>query len=679
MTENSDPGTTVTINEAADLLGKHRTAILRKCTPDGFAGCFQEETKTGPSWRIPLKSLDLDPHQELAFLQKNGAVPAIVKQEKPADADKDIEIGAIDKMNRWQQETVMKRKVIIDSFKGRPHSEWKVTIADLKAKGNEFRKVSIGTIYRWIDAYDKHGITGLVPGYGNRAGSTAVPKEAEDIFDSLVLQDSAPSYYQAYMITLGYMRRMFPDRSIPHMSAFIRRHKKKYRQPYRDLARRGVAYYQRNWEYYIPRDATTIEAGKGWFSDHHQLDTIVNMPTVVTDKNGKVRLIMKQVRPWATVWRDIRSGKMLSWHLHAESPSSDHIFYAFYLAAIAFGLPDFIYIDNGKDYRCRDFSGCYKNLRPWDDASEAYAKSLMGLLAIDVVFATAYNAQAKSVERDFQKIIGQYGKFMLGYTGGNPAKRPESTRKACDRGELLTYKECSGLFDKYMAEIFNKTISHGKLLAGMCPDEAFEKYRKTMRTVSSDALKMCAMRTSKTMEIGRNGVNDTELGIGLRYFAEWMPALKGDMVYIRRDIRNYQECWIWRAQDNVFLGKATLAESISMRADTPLEKMALKTELARKRADLRDAKLAIKTDVKLNGQEIIESLVAGTAALNDDRGWNPDSDGIAIPVNYHLTEMDHAIAQENRMQKTGTYDMAELMPEPEKKNELYMFECEKPS
>jgi hypothetical protein len=369
---------------------------------------------------------------------------------------------------------------------------------------------------------------------------------------------------------------------------------------------------------------------------------------------------------------------MLAWHLHAEAPSADHIFYAFFLAAKAFGLPDFIYIDNGKDYRCRDFSGCYKNLKPWDDASEAYAKSLMGLLCVEVVFATAYNAQAKSVERDFQKIIGQFSRFMLGYVGSNPAKRPESTRKACDTGSLLPYNDCSILLDKYMAEIFNKTISNGKLLAGMCPDEAWEKYRKNLRTVSADALKMCAMRTSRPVCIDRNGVVDRELGIELRYWAEWMHALKGDKVYMRRDIRNYQECWIWREEDNVFLGKAVLAASVSVRAETSIEKAALKTEIARKRADLREAKLAVKTSVRLNGREIIESLAAGTAALNDDRGWTPGAPA-QLQTEYHLTEMDHAIAQDLRMQKTGTYDLADVAPIPEEKPSLYLFPSDKPS
>jgi hypothetical protein len=362
---------------------------------------------------------------------------------------------------------------------------------------------------------------------------------------------------------------------------------------------------------------------------------------------------------------------MLGWYLHPEAPGSDHIFYAFYLAAKEFGLPDFIYVDNGKDFRHRDLTGCYKNFKTWNEATEAYAKSLMGMLNVEVVFATAYNAQAKSLERDFKKIIEQFSKLMKGYTGSNPAKRPESTREACAKGALMSYEECSCLLDKYMKETFNRTASNGQLLKGLCPDEAFEKYRKSMRTVSVDSLRLCAMRTSKPKRIGRNGVVDTELGIELRYWAEWMPSVKGDMVYMRRDIRNYQECWIWNERGGVFLGKAVLAETIAMRATAPLEKLRLKEEIARKRADLRDAKLAIKSSVRLNGQEIIESLSAGTQALNDKRGWTPNGSQENVRKEVHLTELDHAVAQENRREKTGTYDLASIAPPPREKKMHY--------
>jgi hypothetical protein len=525
-------------------------------------------------------------------------------------------------------------------------------------------KISANSIYDKRAKYNKYGILGLIPGWGKRSGKTKVPQEAAEIFHSLVLQDTAPSFYQAYVITLGQMQKTRPGLTLPGLGAFMRFYKNSYRPHQRDLARRGIAYYQRNWEYYIERTCDKLEAGKGFFSDHHQLDNLMLMP------DGK------QERPWVTVWRDIRSGKMLGWFLHRESPAADHIFYAFYLAAREFGLPDFIYIDNGKDYRCRDFSGCYKNVRPWNNADEAYAKSLMGLLNIEVVFATAYNAQAKSVERDFRRIIEQFSKFMAGYTGSNPSRRPESTDLACKKGNLLTFREGEALLDRYFLEIFNKTISNGKLLAGMCPDEAFAKYRKSIRAVSADSLKICAMRTAKTKSIDRNGVTDTELGIELRYWAEFMYSMRGEKVVMRRDIRAYQEAWFWRESDGMYLGKAALATPMPMRATTDLEKTQLKNEIARKRLDMKEAKAAIQTSTRLSAHEVLESMVMGTRALNNMRQWEPEAPS-KLPTQIQTTILDHAAAEEARMKKTGTYDMADLVPEPSQKKKLIGFEYEK--
>jgi transposase len=667
----------VNLNEAAKLLCSHRTTVLRKCINKEFDGTIKNNKG---QWMIPLTSLSLSPKKELEVLQEKNEVQKLTAA--PAD-DTRSEITKLDEMNGWQKETVMMRKAIVDQFCNTPHSMWPRTMNDVKEKTPGLKKLSTGTIYRWIDAYKQQGILGLVPGYGNRAGTTAVPEEAAQIFDSLVLKDTAPSYYQAYVITKGYMARLYPDKEVPHLSAFMRRYKKKYRQQHQDLARKGYAFYQRHWEYFIARDATDIASGKGWFSDHHQLDTICSMP------DGT------QVRPWITEWRDIRSGKMLAWHMHPEAPNANHIFYAFYLAAKDFGLPDFIYVDNGKDYRCRDLTGCYKNIKPWDDASEAYGKSLMGILKVEIVFATAYNAQAKSIERDHGKIINQFSRFMLGYTGGNPTARPESTELACvhekallkargtprqpdEKGNILSYKEVFELFNLYITEVFNKSVSNGKLLNGMCPDEAFGKYRTDIRTISADELKICAMRTSKSKRIDRNGVIDNELGIELRYWAEWMHGIKGDVVYMRRDIKAYQTAWVWREEDDVFLGKAELAEAMKMHAKTNLDVEKVKTEIARKRHDLNLAKQAIKTDMKLDSREIMQGLIDGTRAINDERGWAP-TPGEELPVNYEITDLGLAMAEDARMQKTGTYDLAEIAPIHEERKQLYLFDCDKPS
>lgn len=523
------------------------------------------------------------------------------------------------------------------------------------------------TVRRWKGLLQTEGRVGLIPGWKGRRSS--VPAKAGEIFDSLALQESEPSLNDCYKITVGIYAKEFPGVKLPGLGAFERRFKKEYPKAYRDLARKGPQYYRQHHEYNIPRDASNIAAGKGWYSDHHQLDIIV------ASAQGRT------FRPWATVWRDVRTGKMLSCYLHEEAPNSDHIFYSFYLAVKEFGLPDFIYIDNGKDYRSRDFTGISRRNLGESDILERKARSLMGLLGVKVIFATPYNAQAKAVERDFRKIINQFCKFIKGYTGSNPASRPEATAKHVAGGEIITFEECQNHLKTYLQETFNKQKSNGRLLKGLSPDQAWAEYRTDIRTVSEESLRLCMMRTSKSMRVGRNGVVDRELGIELRYWAEWMLPIRGDYVYIRRDLENYGEAWVWRDKDNVYLGKAALAESIALHATGEIEREKLKEEIRRKRADLKGAREAIKPKIHLDTAEIIEGMSQGVAILNEQSSptdKKPPASAANAPVSsIQTTPLDLAHAEENRRYKQGMVDTSLLLPqEPVKKPKLALFECD---
>jgi putative transposase len=648
----------LSVVEAAGLLGCNGSTLRRRCMAGRVAGARRMVLAGVQTWRIPLAGLGLSVGDELRYLQARGLVPALESGRRSSDSD----LQLLDSLDGWQRDAVTVRKSVIDRFGLAPTNQWDELVEAIRREHPRLR-VSRPTVYRWMCDYQAQGLAGLVPGYGKSRGNTSVPPEAAEIFDSLALQESEPSLLDVYCVVRGYCERMYPKVQLPGSSAFIRRFNGVYPRSYRDLRRKGYAYWQRHHEYFIPRDASGIPAGKGWFSDHHQLDTMV------TAAGGR------QVRPWATVWRDVRSGKILSCHLHEEAPNSDHIFYAFYLAVKEHGLPDFIYIDNGKDYRVRDFTGNTRRAISDDEDHVRKARALMGLLEVDVILAAPYNAQAKAVERDFSKIARQFGRFMLGYTGTGAGKRPETTKRQCAAGNLMSMRECVELFTVYIRDVFNRKANHGTLCRGKSPDEIFAANRENIRTVSAESLKLCLMRTSKPHRIDRNGISDRELGIELRYWGEWMYPLKGAMVYMRRDIQNYQECWVWQDDNDAFLGKALLAESIALRADTPVEREALKLEIARKREDLKRAKAASAPRVRLSGREIVESMARGAARESPDAAMLQT---MGTPsVSYHITPLDHAAAEHERACKTGTYDMSAAVAEEPEKRELMIFGCER--
>lgn len=144
---------------------------------------------------------------------------------------------------------------------------------------------------------------------------------------------------------------------------------------------------------------------KVWVSDHAQIDV------ACMTQDGNV------VFPWVTAWRDYKSGKWLGWILQTGHPNSDLIFQSFYYAAEIYGLPEDVIIDNGKDYRCKDFAGGRKSVQV--ETNKPKTTSMLAELNVKVHFALPYNAQTKPIERDFLKIKELLSKHCQGYRGGS--------------------------------------------------------------------------------------------------------------------------------------------------------------------------------------------------------------------------------------------------------------------
>src|SRR5207249_4534073 len=87
------------------------------------------------------------------------------------------------------------------------------------------------------------------------------------------------------------------------------------------------------------RDYTGLHSNQIWCGDHHPCDCIVT-------HQGKL------VRPWLTAWQDMRSRKIVGAVIYAHDPNSTTVLAAFRVGALAHGVPDRVYIDNGKDYDC---------------------------------------------------------------------------------------------------------------------------------------------------------------------------------------------------------------------------------------------------------------------------------------------------------------------------------------
>ena len=522
-------------------------------------------------------------------------------------------------------------------------------------------KFSVSTLYEWRKKYDRFGIQGFIRKRKIDKREPSISEEDFQYFLSLYFIENGPSVAAVRKVVFGNHLKNHPGakpNDYPSISAFRRLLRSRFKQYEIDFRRLGPSVFKRTHEYYIPRDWTHLSAGQIWTSDHHYLDCLVI-------RDGK------NVRVWATVWRDLRTKKILSVYLHVDAPSSDHVLYSFYLAVKEYGLPETVYLDNGKDYLARTISGIVKH-KVYDDQSSLRIRSVFGALHVMVIWATEYNAQAKPIERDFRILIGDFIKFLFGYTGSNSAEKPEALKGDILKGKLLTYDEFEKLVLKYFFEVFNRTISNGNLLKGDCPDSAWEKFRSKIRTVSNDSLAICMMRTSKDLTIGRAGIIDRELGIELRYWNDCFYSYLGERVYLRREVKNYQTAWVFFSKDNSSLCKAEMVNPVAGRASTPIEREALKVEIARKRRSMKEARDATITMPRPEASEIIENL---SRAAQADTEIPPKNENLL--VEKILTPLDFAKIENDRREAEGKFDLSDLVPpEIAKKRGLFIFESE---
>ena len=517
-------------------------------------------------------------------------------------------------------------------------------------------KTSYSRIAEVRKKYEIYGIAGLISNpHGNKDKSKLQP-EWYEYFKSLYLVEGAPNAESCHRIVKGHFNSKNND--FPSARTFIRKLEREVPKQSIFLARYGYSKWNKTYANYIERDYSNVRANQCWVSDHAQIDIQV----VASD--GKVCC------PWVTAFRCFKTNKWLGWLLHEESGNSDHIFQSFYYSALKYGLPDEIYIDNGKDYRAKDFAGgrntpdFHSSMGLLEEKSRGRAS--LKLLGIEAHFSLPYNAQTKPIERDFKNVKEFLSKHTVGYRGGNVTERPEKLKDELKGNKLLSFSEFKEIFDDFIENVLNKLPSNSKKLKGKSPDELFAEEFTTMKTVSKDSLMLFCMRTSKTVTVGRNGIKDSQLGIS--YWEDWMSGYKGEKVYIRRDISAYQECWVFNAKTDEFIGKGKMNELVPALAKTDIEKSILKKATKLKKADTKAAKEGAKVD-----------SVSISKKIADIKNGIIDNSKELAPKIMQLSknQMDKVVKQARDLEKAGTYDLTKFVPKDVKKRKIYLFESDK--
>ena len=638
--ENTKDNTNIwiDIDKASEMIGLSSQTLKRKCRKGEFVFKIVKKGKVA-HYFVLLKSM-----------------PDFAQDKYLGDSAVDLKYSEVPSWAKLQAEKYVR---IIDASAGLKGKELKEFIDNWNNNDKEEFTTSYPSLIRMRRRYFRYGVAGLISKHGQHLVGSCVPDDYFEYFKTLYLIEGGPSLRSCRDLTLGYaVRELGADRNnFPSFMAFKRRLDKEIPEQSIFLARNGQAAWNRKYNNFIDRDYSAITCNQVWVSDHAQIDV------ACYDEKNKV------VFPWVTVWRDYKSGKWLGWILQTGNPNSDLIFQSFYYAVEEFGLPKDVIIDNGKDYRSKDFAGGRKDFKI--ETNKNKTSAMLKELNVNVHFALPYNAQTKPVERDFLKIKELLSKHCIGYRGGNVVERPEKLAKEIKDGKIMKFEDFKELFDKTIINILNKRPSNGKNLNGRCPDDLFYEEYKEKIVTSKDALKLFCSRTSNTYTISKNGVKDGKLQT--TYWADWMIRKKGMKVYLRRDIKNYKEAWVFNAENDEFIGKAEAFKSVAALYAPEVSKEEFEAAMATKKRNIKLAKSYIKQNKEISVEEKYKNYE--TAYQSVEREYKK-------PVKVSKianTSMDKAIQKNKDMESYGKADLSIFLNKEEspKKKKFYYWNTDK--
>ena len=625
----------LTLDEVCKLSKSKKETIRRKCKSGEYKARYKIDGRK-KNYEILLSSLPIK------YIQKyNSYLQPVAVEEKSLEDYSNAP--------KWMRAKAEKYLELFNLTKNMTYQEKIDFLADWSAKYPE-KHTTYPSLSLALRKYNQGGITALLSNYGvHRRGISKLDESCFEYFKSIYLREGAPSAETSWNITFGFAKQQGINlENFPTSKTFLRRLRQEVPEQAIFMARHGDASWNKKYANYVPRDYSELSAGVCWVSDHAQIDVAVSF-------NGTVCF------PWVTVFRDAKTSKWLGWFLHADSPNSDHIFQAFYYGVLNFGIPEDVYLDNGKDYRCKDFAG--GRTRVIKVKHKNNGGSLIRNLGINIHFALPYNAQTKPVERDFLKIKEFLSKGFVGYRGGKITERPEKLKSEIKNEQIMQFDDFKKLFDRFIEEYLNKRPSKGKVLQGKCPDELWAEEFTKKKVISKDALKLFCMRTTNNVTIKRNGIFDSQLQIS--YWAEWMITEKGRKVYIRRDINAYQEAWVFDAQTDEYLGKGNANQPASFLANTDIEKSEYQKQVAIKNKEKKILKSYIKTKYNPSNEDIIENLINSLDKV--------DFKSNATVSKISNTKMDKVVKEEKNKNSIPSKYVTPIQP----KKKLYLTEAEK--
>jgi hypothetical protein len=398
---------------------------------------------------------------------------------------------------------------------------------------------SVGSYYRWSKILREEGVVGLMDDRTLKQEQAqgkvppSVNEEAWRFFLGLYLDQNKPSVAHCWEITkLKAQAEGWGD--IPTRRSFQRYVNKFVPRHVLIAYREGKKALKDKAEPYIERNIAGLKSNQVVIGDHHIFDLFV------LNEEGN------PARPWITAWMDMRSRTIVGYRI-TFNPNLTTIMESFANVCQDYGIPEHIYIDNGKDYRAYQFAGGRPVKQEGKiEIDEWQATSMLDTLDVKIHFANPYNARAKPIERIFRNFKEHFSRLFPTYRGGYVGEAPERLNEVLkNKDKLITMEEFEDICSRWIKLVYHEQPQNGKGMENQSPLTVWQENIETVRKVSKTELTFLLTKVKGTRVVGRNGVSID----GINYYSSEITQYLGQKVQVRYDTSDISQVYICDLED----------------------------------------------------------------------------------------------------------------------------------
>ena len=414
----------------------------------------------------------------------------------------------------------------------------------LQQRVNPDMRISKGILYRKKKALKADDLAGLLDNRGSwKKGTSTIPDVAWECFMSFYLDEAQHPIAACMEYTEMWLRQEAPQYlPLPSYASFYRRVQSEIPEPLEIMGREGMKAFRDRCAPYIKRTYENMVSNEWWIADNHPFDVMTSGP------DGQVH------RLYLTAFFDARSGIFTGCYV-TSAPSSQATLIALRKGILKYGIPENIYVDNGREFLTRDVGGLgHRQKKSTKD--DFNPPPVFERLGIHMTNAIVRNAKAKIIERRFRDVKDRLSRLFPTYTGGNVLEKPERLKQVLKSGDIPTDEAFTQAVEDILYHYMNERAYSGAVSAdkGKTREQVYRENLLEKRVVAESDLNLMLMRSTRSQKVGRRGVHITVAGEKINYYNdELLLNHFGESVYCRYDPENMGEVRIYDLQDQFLM------------------------------------------------------------------------------------------------------------------------------